>query len=38
MSKIWAFDHMENKQTFYLGKDCLKTFCTYLRKHAKKYN
>ena len=35
MSTIWAFDHLENKHTLYRGKDCMKTFCTYFREHAK---
>ena len=35
MSAIWAFDHIENKQTLYQGKDCVKTFCESLRQHAK---
>ena len=35
MSKIWPFDHIENKHTLYRGKDCMKKFCTSLREHAK---
>ena len=35
MSTLWAFDNMENKNTLNLGKDCMKKFCEYLRKHAK---
>ena len=35
MSTIWAFDHIENKQTLHQGKDCVKTFCESLRQHAK---
>ena len=38
MSTIWAFDLIENKQTFYRGKECIKKFCEFLREHAKKYN
>ena len=26
MSKMWAFDHIENKHTLYRGKDCMKKF------------
>ena len=33
MSTIWAFDYIENKQTLYCGKDCMKTFCESLREH-----
>ena len=36
MSTIWAFDHIENKQTLYRGKDCMYRFCETLRKHQKK--
>ena len=35
MSTIWEFDHIENKQTLYCGKDCMKMFCESLREHAK---
>ena len=35
MSRIWAFDHIENKHTLYRGKDCMKKFCEFLREHAK---
>ena len=35
MSKILAFDHLENKHNLFRGKDCLKKFCTSLRKQAK---
>ena len=24
VSTIWGFDHIENKHTLYLGKDCMK--------------
>ena len=36
MSKIWAFDHIENKHTSYCGKDCMKKYCASSREHAKK--
>ena len=35
MSTIWTFDHIENKHSLYLGKDCRKKFCESLREHAK---
>ena len=35
MPSIWAFDHIENKDTLYSGKDCMKKFCKFLREHAK---
>ena len=35
MSKIWAFDHIKSKHTFYCGKDCMKKFCEFLKEHAK---
>ena len=35
MSTIWAFNHIENKHTLYRGKDCMKSFCEFLREHAK---
>ena len=35
MPTICAFDSVENKHTFYLGKDCMKKFCTSLRECAK---
>ena len=35
MSRIWAFDHIENKHTLYRGNDCTKNVCTSLREHAK---
>ena len=35
MSTIWGFDHIENKNILYHGKDCMKKFCTSLRQHAK---
>ena len=35
MLAIWVFDYIENKHTLYRGKDCMKKFCSCLRKHAK---
>ena len=35
MSTVWAFDHVENKDTLHRGKDCMKKFCSSLREHAK---
>ena len=35
MSTNQAFDHTENKHTLYCGKDYIKKFLTFLRKHAK---
>ena len=35
MSKIWAFDQIENRHTLYRGKDCMKKFFTSSREHAK---
>ena len=35
MSKIWGFDHIEDKHTLYRRKVCRKKFCTSLREHAK---
>ena len=35
MLTIWAFDHIENKNTLYRGKDCMKMLCKSLREHAK---
>ena len=32
---IWVFDHIENRHTLYHGKDCMETFCTSIREHAK---
>ena len=34
MSTIWTFDNIENKHSLYCEKDCVKNFCTSLRKHA----
>ena len=34
MSTIWCFDHIEDKQTLYRRKDCMKKFCTSLRENA----
>ena len=30
MSTIWEFDHIENKHSFYHGKDCMKKVCESL--------
>ena len=35
MWTIWGFDHVEDKHTLYLGKDCMKMFCESLGEHAK---
>ena len=35
MSTILGFNHIEDKYTLYLGKDCMKKFCESLREHAK---
>ena len=35
MSTNLAFDHLENKHNLFRGKDCMKKFCTSLRKQAK---
>ena len=35
MSKIWTFNHIENKYPLYHGKDCVRKFCKSLREHAK---
>ena len=35
MSKIWAFDYIENKHNLYRGKDCMEKFCESVREHAK---
>ena len=35
MSRISAFDHIENKHTLYRGKGCMKKFCESLREHKK---
>ena len=34
MSTVWTFDNIENKHTLYCREDCMKMFCTSLRKHA----
>ena len=34
MSNIWDFDSIENKHTLCREKDCMKKFCTSLRKHT----
>ena len=35
MSTFWGFNHIEDKQTLYRGKDCMKRFCESLREHGK---
>ena len=35
MSTIWAFDHIENRNTLCRRKDCMKMFCECLREHAR---
>ena len=34
MSTTWVFDNIGNKHTLYRGEDCMKKFCTSLRKHT----
>ena len=34
MSTISSFASTENKYNVYRGKDCMKTFCEYLREYA----
>ena len=34
MSTIWAFDTTGNKHSLYGGEDCMKKFCSSLRKHT----
>ena len=36
MSTISSFRSIENKHNTYRGKDCMKTFCEFLREHAMK--
>ena len=35
MSKIWAFDHVENKQTLYCKRNCIKNLCIFLKEQTK---
>ena len=35
ISTFWGFNHIEDKQTLYRGKDCMKRFCESLREDAK---
>ena len=35
ISPIWAFYHIENKDTLYHGKYCMKKFCSFLRQCTK---
>ena len=34
MSNIWAFNNIGSKHTLHCGEDCMKSFCTFLRKEA----
>ena len=34
MSTISSFRSIENQDNLYKGKDCMETFCKFLRKHA----
>ena len=36
MSTICSLRSVENKHNVYRGKDCMKNFCKFLRKHAMK--
>ena len=36
MSTISSFRSIENKHDVYRGKDCMKKFCEFLRKHTMK--
>ena len=36
MSTISSFRSIENKHDMYRGKDCMKTFCEFLREHTMK--
>ena len=36
MSTISSFRSIENKHDIYRGKNCMKTFCKFLREHAMK--
>ena len=38
MSTVSSFRSIENKHDVYKGKDCMKKFCEFLRKHAIKKN
>ena len=38
MSTISSFRSIENTYDVYKGKDCMKKFCEFLRKHAMKIN
>ena len=35
MSTIWAFDHIENENSLYFKKYCMKHFCKSLREHTR---
>ena len=36
MSTISSFRSIENRHDVYRSKDCMKTFCEFLREHAMK--
>ena len=36
MYTINSFRSIENKHDVYIGKDCIKKFCEFLREHAVK--
>ena len=36
ISTVSSFQYIENKHDLYRGKDCMKTFCEYLREHTMK--
>ena len=36
VSTISSFKSIENEDDVYIGKDCVKNFCEYLRKQAMK--
>ena len=38
MSTISSFKNIENKHDVYRGKDCMKKFCKFLKKHANENN
>ena len=35
MSKIWAFNQIEKKHSWYRGENCVKKVCESLRENAK---
>ena len=34
MPIIWTYDGIENKYDIYGGKDCMKKFCEFIRRHT----